>query len=99
MELQPAGGGQLLDCNAVISNYLDVLHQRLSSLLNVEHHIDLRIVYHDLGRDLGIFISTIAIERLDIIRALMRQLLAHTSVRPEPEMSLLDGDPSHKILL
>src|SRR6266849_5230494 len=99
MELQPAGGGQLLHRDAVVSNHLDVLHQRLSSLLNVDHNIDLRIVYHDLGRYLGIFISTIAIEGLQIVRTLVRKFLAHAAVGPEPEMSLFYGDPSHKILL
>src|SRR6266849_7222608 len=99
MEFQPSGRGQLLRRDAVISNDLDVLDQRLSSLLNVEYNIDLRIVNHDLGRDLGVSISSIAIQRLDIVRALMRQLLAHTSVRPEPEMSLLDGHHIKKILL
>src|SRR5260370_16949149 len=99
MEFQPSGRGQLLHRDAVISNDLDVLDQRLSSLLNVEYNIDLRIVNHDLGRDLGVFISSIAIQRLDIVRALMRQLLAHTSVRPEPEISLLDAHHINKILL
>src|SRR6266404_873837 len=99
MEFEPYRRGKLLNRNVLVSDDLDVLNERLSSLLNGEDYVDLALSRHNLPGDLGIFKAVIAIERLQIVRALMRKFLAHAAVRPEPEVSFLNDHRSQKILL
>ena len=65
--------------------------------MNVEDDIDLGFSYHDLGGYFGAFISTIAVQRLQIARTLIRKCLTHASVRPE--VRLLDQYYRQQILL
>src|SRR5258706_2619132 len=99
MEFEPRRRGKLLNRNVLVSDDLDVLHQRLSSVLNAEHYVDLALSRYYLRGDLGIFKPAIAIERLQVVRALMRKFLTHTSVGPEPKVSLLHHHRSQQILL
>src|SRR5258706_6745157 len=99
MELEPRGRGKLLNRDVLVPDDLDVLHERLSSLLNAEHYVNIALSRYDLRGDLGVFKTSIAIERLQIVRALMRKFLTHTSVRPEPEVCFLHHHCSQQILL
>src|ERR1700730_3613596 len=99
MEFDPYRRGKLLNRDVLVPDDLDVLHERLSSLLNTEHYVDIAFSRYDLRGDLGVFKAAIAIERLQIVGALMREFLTHTSVRPEPEVCFLHHHCSQQILL
>ena len=75
MQLESLGRGELFVGYVLIAFDLDIFDQSLRTLLYFEGNVDLGFVIDGAGTDFHFFIAVIVIERLDVLGALMQQLL------------------------
>src|SRR5581483_11482967 len=80
---EPGLRSKLIERQMTISFDLEFSNQGLWTLLDLEQHIDLRFMVFYLGNNFYFFKAAVAVESLNILDAVLQQLVAELPVREE----------------